>query len=256
MKYRWSDGWLLSESGEAIVLSAGADLELETEPLSKSARERIAAWPQSGEMVMPKDLELSTVFRQCVTLGVLEPILGTSLERVRPIWLGCRNDALAKQLDLQQGRNWGGDVTDFTVVFRTTDSWREAVSSLYEVTLGSAHLFVDLAYHHSVAIGPLVLPGETACVECLAGRVVNRWGDGPVPKSPEVLKDSSLVAALVDWALRRIASTSTWGINKITTWNLEDGSNSTDLLLRVPDCPGCDYLASVKPVDLSEKSAE
>jgi bacteriocin biosynthesis cyclodehydratase domain-containing protein len=99
-----------------------------------------------------------------------------------------------------------------------------------------------MAFHHTLSLGPLVFPGETACIACLQGRVSIRWGDETPPTSPKVAnKYINIVTELISAELDRIAQGDTSLTNKTVSWNFQDRTIKTNQLLKVPLCPICSH---------------
>jgi hypothetical protein len=122
--------------------------------------------------------------------------------------------------------------------------WVRTTATLAETATAAAgspapHLLVDAAYHHTVSLGPLVVPGETACLHCLAGRVTGRWGDPAPPPEPEVARLAPLVAGLVSVELRRAAAGACELANRTVALDLERWRIVDETVLRLPWCAGC-----------------
>lgn len=126
-----------------------------------------------------------------------------------------------------------------TVVVRASGT----LASLAEACAGLAgpHLLVDVAHHETIVLGPLVWPSETACVSCLAGRVVRAWGDPPPPPSPRAGQSRALVAALVVEELRRFAALGDLPrlVERTTAIDLATWRSRTERVHRLPWCPRC-----------------
>ena len=71
-------------------------------------------------------------------------------------------------------------------------------------SLRAPHLLLDLAFDHTLCLGPLVFAGETACLACLASRVAHGWGDAAPPPRPRMAQQHMLAAGLVALAIERI----------------------------------------------------
>ena len=113
------------------------------------------------------------------------------------------------------------------------------------------HLFVDMSFHHTVSIGPLVIPHETPCVACLQGRLRERWGERQPVADPEVARRyPDLVAALLSSEVRRCLEGDTSLVGWTVAWNLADRSILREKLLTVPICDYCrgiDLPGSITP---------
>lgn len=123
------------------------------------------------------------------------------------------------------------------LVRRTSSLWAAAELAS---RLERLHLFVDLSFHHTVSIGPLVVPHETPCVSCLAGRVTQRWGQSDPPAEPAVSSSyARLSAALIATEIERVTSGDTSLVGWTSSWNLADRTARRDWLLTTAACPVC-----------------
>ncbi|ARU05842.1 hypothetical protein CCO03_15165 [Comamonas serinivorans] len=139
----------------------------------------------------------------------------------------------------------GVDLGHEVVVYvRTTDDWQTALPAYCESLETRPHLLLDLAYHHSVVIGPWVVPGQTACLACLGTRTVRRWADAPVPPSPQALAQPALSVALLLQVLTAAGSPggqAAW-IEHSTHVDLRTLQSQRARVYRQPWCPACAHL--------------
>jgi hypothetical protein len=136
---------------------------------------------------------------------------------------------------------------DLILVVRTTSTWQDVTAAA--AGLDRPHLLLDLAYDHRVSIGPLVVPGASACLGCLALRVTRRWGDRPPPDVPHGLADPALSAAIAAHVIRRIGSGSLTLLERFVTCDLDELATTTEHVLPSAGCPICPQ-ATVGRVDL------
>jgi len=130
------------------------------------------------------------------------------------------------------------DVTDLLLVIRTTAGWESALSDYAALRLHRPHLFIDMAYHHTVGVGPFVVPGETACVACLGHRVAHRWGDLSGPAQPLVSGRPQSVAALLA-AMVAAPGGLLPLIETSVSLNLQTLASVSDKVFQLPWCPAC-----------------
>jgi hypothetical protein len=136
---------------------------------------------------------------------------------------------------------------DLILVVRTTSTWLDVATAATQ--LHRPHLFLDLAYHHSVSIGPLVVPGATACLGCLALRITRRWGDQAPPHAPRVLADPTLPAAIAAHLIRRIGTGSLTLLDRVVTCDLDELATTIEHVLPSAGCLICPQV-TVGRVDL------
>lgn len=129
------------------------------------------------------------------------------------------------------------DGADLILVVRTTSTWLDVTAAA--ARFHRPHLLLDLAYHHSVSIGPLVVPGASACLGCLAFRVSRRWGDRPPPAVPRGLADPALPAAIAAHVIRRIGTGSLTLLERVVTCDLDELATTSEHVLPSAGCPIC-----------------
>ncbi len=129
---------------------------------------------------------------------------------------------------------------DLAIIIRVNSTYAAILEKTQYQSITKLHLFVDLAFHHTLSIGPLVFLGETACIACLQGRISTRWGDEKPPAKPQTTQKYLAVSAeIIATEITRIANGDTSLTNKTVSWNFQDRSVRKDMLLKVPLCPIC-----------------
>jgi bacteriocin biosynthesis cyclodehydratase domain-containing protein len=101
------------------------------------------------------------------------------------------------------------------------------------------HLLVDAAYHHTLSLGPLVVPGDTSCLSCLVLRVWPSWGDDPPPSQPAATRRPGLLSAVVAAEIDKVAAGDTGLVNRTVAVNLITWRTTEGTLLKAPWCPEC-----------------
>ncbi|HEY0636997.1 MAG TPA: hypothetical protein VGD67_05065 [Pseudonocardiaceae bacterium] len=152
--------------------------------------------------------------------------------------VGAPAPALAAELARLLGPAFvAGDRADLVVVLRTTGLLRDLIDLAGE--LPGPHLLCDVANRRTVVLGPLVVPGLSACLGCLAGRVGRRWGDPEPPAVPAALEETPLVAALVHSAVRGVAAGRLSLLERTTSLDLHDLTGTAEDVLPAAGCPHC-----------------
>ncbi len=224
--------WAIRQANESLFISGGADAKYEI-VLEKNE----ASFFSSKKATKPftrNDLSLKDqrVLEELVTAEIVVPVLQKN-KNLKLAVVGDTNQlALPAQKNIQ--------TADIVIVVRTNSTFAELLGNIKYVSLTKPHLFIDMAYHHTLSLGPLVFPGETACIACLQGRISTRWGDEAPPSQPKLLhKYTELVTELLKIELDRIANDDTSLTNKTYSWNFQDRAIKKDQLLKVPICPVC-----------------
>lgn len=132
---------------------------------------------------------------------------------------------------------------DLTVVVRSTGSLARTAELGRELLRAERiHLLCDLAAARTVAIGPFVVPGHTACLGCLAGRLGTRWGDAPAPPRPGATGTigATTAAGLVAHHLRLAAEEDRFPLVDATiSLELDSLRGEQSPCLTLPQCPSC-----------------
>lgn len=230
-----------------LLLTGGADetyIVDEAHPGDVASR-IYDAWHDDRLDTLLDDPECGAAVRQIQRVGALVPA-GAAREHAAYAlgWLGTPWPALADALDVlaaEQGlppRRDAAGAAGLLVVVRTDADWRHALEAYGALRPRTPHLFVDAAYHHTLGVGPYVVPGQTACVACLGNRVVHRWGDPPAPPRPAVNGLPRTTAALLAPILAAPAALAAF-IEHGASLNLQTLASTRDKVFQLPWCPVC-----------------
>ncbi|WP_195909037.1 TOMM precursor leader peptide-binding protein [Microlunatus sp. Gsoil 973] len=138
---------------------------------------------------------------------------------------------------------------DLEVVVRSSGTLVEAAELggplLHENRI---HLLCDLAAASTIAVGPLVVPGHTACLGCLTGRIANRWGDPPTPDRPGATgrTGATTAAGIVARQLQLAVEESRFPlIDATVAVDLDTLQANHSPCLTLPRCPYCAELRNM-----------
>ncbi len=235
-----SPAWRLEVHGGLMVASAGADEVLLLDEAPPEHHERLLqAWAGDGCAALQADAELGGAVRQLRRLGALLPaqaLAAPAAMRAQLQWWGTPCEPLVGAL---RANAWQieapGSAAPLVLHVRTDHSWQALLTAYAAQAPATPHLLIDLAYHHTVCLGPLVVPGQTACLACLGHRVARRWGDLPPPPAPQLLHRAAQVAALLaDGALL-----GTRLLERCISLDLRALRLDTHRVFQLPDCPVC-----------------
>lgn len=224
--------WNITQNGKSLLISGGADAKFEveldtTEPsfFSDLKPEK----PFTRRSLSARD---QTVLEELLTAEIVVPQLQPK-KQLRVSVIGDKSELAIETKKQTQ-------TTDLLVIARVNSTYAKLLEKINYADITTPHLFIDIAYHHTLSVGPLVFPGETACVACLQGRIGKRWGDEEPPQSPMVAQNyAGLVSELVKAELEKIKTGDTSLTNKTVSWNFQDRLIRQDQLLKVPLCPIC-----------------
>lgn len=240
---RWSPAWTIEPSSDALVLSAGADRRIAIDGLDPTGAAAAVRW-QAGDPVVAADDRQRRLIDRLVALGALIPALGPPWTLVLAgdtavtselAGLLARGAALAADHDARPG--------DLVVAVRTGATWPD-------VPDGHLHLALDVALHHTIVIGPLVVPGASACLGCLDARMAARWPVPAVPPEPAVQRSLAVAAALVRVQADLVAGGTSPLVNATVAWDLERGTTDRQALYKLTGCLRCDVGDAIGRVTL------
>jgi hypothetical protein len=228
-RLRWSPAWAVEPATEptTLVLSAGADRRVAIDGVAAADRAAVEAWQVSGVVPSPighGDLSHAHLVDRLAEIGAAEPVVPAGSPTVV-----AGDPQVAAELStlLTAGRS-----RDLAVAVRTGSAWPAVPAR--QLLLG-----VDLTLHHTVVLGPLAVPGVTACLDCLAARSARRWDVPTVPERPAVQRRLPVVAALLDVQLGLVAQGTSPLLNATMAWNLETGDTDRQALYKLAGCPTC-----------------
>lgn len=248
---RWTrnPAWALFSQTHAqrqlLLVSGGADeLYVVDEADTPTIVERILDhWRNDTLAVLQDDAECGPAVRQLIRLGVLAPLQAVpKVQRYALDWLGEPVPGLADAFD----RHASADLqrvdavadAELLVLVRHGLGWEQALAHYRARMPAQPHLLLDLSHHHTLALGPYVVPGQSACVYCLGNRVLRRWGEAAVPAMPAVAAQPARIAALVAPLLDQPPLL--LGYLERSVWlDLHRLHGERDRVLRLPWCPAC-----------------
>ncbi len=127
---------------------------------------------------------------------------------------------------------------DFVVVVRCGGSYTDLLNSTQAIA-NIPHLFVDASFHHTISIGPIVVPGVTACLACLTTRLGSRWDETTPPPLPLVSENPELIAALALDEVLKWQQGNSGLVGKVRQIDTHTWHTATDTLLRTTPCTRC-----------------
>jgi hypothetical protein len=234
-----SPAWRLESLGDHLLAQAGADEVYVIDEAAAADHARLISLCEGGEAASwAQDAHLGAALRQLRRLGVLVPqgAAHAFAAHARLVWLGTPCEALGDGL---VSLGWQVSPAEapapLTLLVRTNASW-SALMAAYGAWHGRGpHLLVDLSHHHTLSVGPLVVPGQTACVACLGHRIVQRWGDLLPPTEPAMLRRAAGVAALLSDVVRLGPEL----VERVAALDLRHLRLSRHRVHMQPGCPVC-----------------
>lgn len=246
--------WTLFLEKNLLVLSAGGDETYLIDDIVDPALARRIheAYLSDNLAELAADPACAGVVRQLLQLKAILPAHALlAPQRVGIAWFGEPLLALTERLlsasAAQENPAWRytetpSEATDILLLVRTNAGWQETLKAYRDLAPQVPHLFVDLAYHHTLSIGPFVVPGETACLGCFANRVAHRWGDPPLPRRPAANEEIDVAVAVLRRALLAEDASPRAPlafVERVTSLDLGTLRSQSSRLFQLPDCPTC-----------------
>jgi hypothetical protein len=126
----------------------------------------------------------------------------------------------------------------FAVVLRCGGSYAHLLTATNTLA-HIPHLFVDASFHHTVSIGPVVVPGVSACLGCLTARLRARWAETTPPPIPMVSEHPELLAALSLDEILKWQQGKSLLVGKVRQIDTHTWHTATDTLLKTTPCQRC-----------------
>ncbi len=221
---QWSTSWRLDLDEQDVVVAAGVDRRVRIHGLGQADIAELQRWASSSGPVRIGD-DQQAIAERLVALGTLVPAWRTP-DALHVIGGGSFAAKLLGALE-REVREDG-----FPVVLRTGDEW--------PATPDRPHLAVDCSMHHTLVLGPYVVPGLSACTGCLTTRVARRWPHGGAAPEPGIQRRPQLIAELLAVHLDLIERGSSPLVNATMSWDVEQGRCDRQVLLKSPGCGLCD----------------
>ncbi len=244
MAYAADRGWALVHEPGLLVVHAGADELFAIDDVGDgAAHELLALWREDVLHSERLSAEASDVFEQLKSAGIVRSLLAqrdtyaVAVRFVGPpddVLEAAIADALPAHIVLR-----GGEGADLLLLIRSGGTLADVAAEAHS-GLTTPHLLLDLAYGHTICIGPLVFAGETACLGCLVGRVTHHWGDAEPPPRPRMTRPRALSAGLVALTIENILLREDRAlVNRTVAYDFAAYGVQTHSLYRLPMCAVC-----------------
>lgn len=229
---RPSPAWRLTEQDGHVLVSGGADANYLIEsPSREVATEVVRAYRAPAIDRSSLSPDANRLVDMLVSARLVDLDLDGPERRVGVRFVGERDQALAAKLK-------SSPEFDLLLVVRTNGQLA-ALTDPYFMNLDRPHMLIDLAFNHVVSFGPLVVPAETACLSCLAGRVAAYWGDAAPPARPAMAGRTELIASLVAVHVEQAFEGRSHLINQTLAYDLEEHEVKRNRVYKLPHCPRC-----------------
>lgn len=239
-----SDEWALEYEAGVLLLHGGADHLYGIEDVeADAAAELQALWRSEAPDVGQLSEKAQRLVPQLVEAGAIVPELHVGPPRVVELaFVGDGDPRLAEEI-ARVGATCGvelarGGTSELVVFVRTNGALRDVCTDSY-LELRRPHLLLDTAFHHTLSLGPLVFPGDTACLGCLAGRIGHCWGDARPPARPAMQRHRVLLASILVLELEKIAAGDYGLANTTISWSVREHELERHSVYKLPWCPVC-----------------
>jgi hypothetical protein len=232
--------WHAQVRDEGLVVYAGADLAYLVPDLPRATAVALAGLFEPVLRGVARTVDENRVgdpvrrhLAQLRNLGALRPA-GVPADPATPRGIGTRIVGAAPAGLVERLPH--DENPDLLLVVRTTGTLLDLVEVARETRV--PHLLLDLAYHHTVALGPFVVPGAGACLACLAVRAGRRWGDPPPPPQPRA-QSYEFPISLARQAVENIRGGSLALLDAVVAVDLDEFTTTRESVLPAADCEIC-----------------
>jgi bacteriocin biosynthesis cyclodehydratase domain-containing protein len=235
-KFKLSENWEIKQEVDSLIVNGGADAIYKIDTENKESFFGMLKHSQifDRNKLTGEDIR---VFEELVLAEVIVPVIKKEKEfKLKFIGDSKKHAKISdKNIYIVADNNY-----DLAIITKSVSNLDELIRSIDYQNIKKPHLLVDNSLNHTISIGPLVFPGDTACIACLQGRVSVRWGDNiPPPKSRILAEYVDLFNEIVMAEIKRIISGDTTLTNKTVSWNIQARKITNNQLLMVPLCPIC-----------------
>jgi bacteriocin biosynthesis cyclodehydratase domain-containing protein len=254
-------GWRLAEQDGYLVAVAGADEIWVIDDVPGTIVEELAAcW--TGRPPSPDQLSAPArhAVEQLRTIGVFGAVNTIPVRpRLAIRWAGSPLPTMINTItSLCRELDWPEPITesdpaDLVIMIRTSATLAETAELSGRLTAsGRIQLLCDLASARTIALGPLVVPGHTACIGCLTGRVASRWGDPQPPDRPRATEPAAAgtAAGLLMHHIRRATEGSFDLVDATVALDLDSLVSRRSPCLRSAQCAHCSHRVDDGRVEL------
>ncbi len=224
---QWADSWnVITAPTGAVVVHAGPDRSFEIGGLDHTTVSQLERWA-AGAAIEPQTPAEDRLADRLLDVGAINP--------PRPTRVGLAGDHDTTSSLAEALKPHGIEVVDtdpdLVISVRGEGGWP---------TVDTAHLAVDARYHHTLVIGPYVIPGRSTCTACLDGRIERRWPRFDDPPVPAASTRRALLAELLAIHIDLIQRQASPLVNGTISWDLEHGRTEHTTVLKVPGCTVCE----------------
>jgi hypothetical protein len=95
----------------------------------------------------------------------------------------------------------------------------------------------------------MVIPGQSACIACMAHRSAHQWGDTPGPDQPRANTQAQVAGAFIASAIRDFAEQGTCAqfVERCVSLHTRNLMTRSERVFRLPHCPVCHRLFDAAP---------
>jgi bacteriocin biosynthesis cyclodehydratase domain-containing protein len=240
---RWNSAWRALYEDGLLLITAGADEIFAIEDVPAEIAADIIALGVAPEIRRETlSRAASDLLEQLLTAGIVDAAPVGPAATVALCGLGDAAEELTARLSaalVERGLELvEPNAASFVVLLRAGGPLR-ALLAQPDGLPTQPHLLIDLAYHHTCSLGPLVFPGQTACLGCLVSRVSTQWGDALPPARPRMAAELDLAVGLAALEIERVTQGEHSLVNRTVAYDFSRRQVKDERLFKLPWCPVC-----------------
>lgn len=234
--------WTLLLEQDQLIVSGGQDeFFLIDELNSKEAKELFELYKKSSfENIENKNIH--EVVQKLKKLGIIYPKHETKNKIKYSIRTIGKEDkkvsGLIKKIAQNEFEYESEEKADIIIMVRRGGKPSDI---LKDYPIDKPHILIDVGNNHTISLGPIVFPSETACLGCFVGRLTFNWGDADSPKEPLASTHIELLASLIIEQLRTFQNQGNCPalLEKSISVDLNNYKTMLDHIYKLPWCPYC-----------------
>jgi len=234
IKYHIPKKWIVKIAGDQLIVSGGADVSYQLD-ITDNLQTEFAAIKNSLYSTNQLSDDDRILHEQLLAGGIALPKVAKKAKIKIRIFGEIGSEPTYDNAIIVTDNSY-----DLGIILNGSATLAELLQKVDYQSVSQPHILFDTTNYQNISVGPLVFPGETACLACLQGRLEYRWSDDEKPKQPRARDYSKLLTGLIDREIRRFIDQDYSMIGQTVAFNFDDYSALKHPLYKLEKCPICD----------------